>query len=134
VTAPVSPIGQDTNVKTRFATAVAAPTTLGVDPVRTHAAENQEQPIAAVYAYIYITDRDEGLVVSTAAPLLDGNPRNNFLKRAAAFNPGGLLNGAMNLALAGNYAYIVCQRGPGRSTRRRFAVQRPWPCSSATRS
>src|SRR5262249_23695062 len=30
VTAPVSPLGQDTNVKTRFATAVAAPTTLGV--------------------------------------------------------------------------------------------------------
>jgi len=111
VTAPVSPLGQDTNVKTRFATAVASPTTLGVDPVRTHAAENQEQPIAAVYGYIYITDREEGLVVSTAAPLLDGNPRNNFLKRAAAFNPGGLLNGAVNLTLAGNYAYIVCQRG-----------------------
>jgi hypothetical protein len=111
VTAPVSPLGQDTNVKTRFATAVAAPTTLGVDPVRTHAAENQEQPIARVYGYIYITDRDEGLVVSTAAPLLDGNPRNNFLKRAAAFNPGGLLNGAVNLALAGNYAYVLCARG-----------------------
>jgi LVIVD repeat-containing protein len=50
-------------------------------------------------------------VISTAAPLLDGNPRNNFLKRAAAFNPGGLLNGAVNLTLAGNYAYIVCARG-----------------------
>jgi hypothetical protein len=98
-------------VKTRYATAVAAPTTLGVDPLRTHAAENQEQPIAKVYGYIYITDRDEGLVVSTAAPLLDGNPRNNFLKRAAAFNPNGLLNGAVNLALAGNYAYIVCEKG-----------------------
>jgi hypothetical protein len=49
--------------------------------------------------------------VSTAAPLLDGNPTNNFLKRAAAFNPGGLLNGAVNLSIAGNYAYIVCARG-----------------------
>jgi hypothetical protein len=111
VTAPVSPIGQDTNVKTRYATAVASPTTLGVDPVRTHAAENQEQPIAKVYGFIYITDREEGLVVSTAAPLLDGNPRNNFLKRAAAFNPNGLLNGAVNLTIAGNYAYIVCTKG-----------------------
>jgi hypothetical protein len=111
VTAPVSPLGQDTNVKTRFATAVSAPTTLGVDPVRTHAAENQEQPIAKVYGYIYLTDRDEGLVVSTAAPLLDGNPRNNFLKRAATFNPGGLLNGAINLAIAGNYAYVACGKG-----------------------
>jgi len=111
VTAPVSPLGQDTNVKTRFATAVAAPATVAVDPLRTHAAENQEQPIAKVYGYIYITDREEGLVVSTAAPLLDGNPTNNFLKRAAAFNPGGLLNGAVNLTIAGNYAYIVCARG-----------------------
>jgi len=111
VTAPVSPLGQDTNVKTRFATAVSAPTTLGVDPLRTHAAENQEQPISLVYGFIYITDREEGLVVSTAAPLLDGNPRNNFLKRAAQFNPGGLLNGAVNLAIAGNYAYVVCARG-----------------------
>src|SRR4029077_6424876 len=39
VTAPVSPLGQDTNVKTRFATAVAAPATVAVDPLRTHAAE-----------------------------------------------------------------------------------------------
>jgi hypothetical protein len=111
VTAPVSPIGQDTNVKTRYATAVASPTTLGVDPVRTHAAENQEQAIAKVYGFIYITDREEGLVVSTAAPLLDGNPRNNFLKRAATFNPSGLLTGAVNLTIAGNYAYIVCTKG-----------------------
>ena len=111
VTAPVSPLGQDTNVKTRFATAVAAPATVAVDPLRTHAAENQEQPIAKVYGYIYITDREEGLVVSTAAPLLDGNPTNNFLKRAAGFNPGGLLNGAVSLTIAGNYAYVVCARG-----------------------
>src|SRR5207245_10799543 len=105
------PLGQDTNVKTRFATAVAAPATVAVDPLRTHAAENQEQPIAKVYGYIYITDRDEGLVVSTAAPLLDGNPRNNFLKRAAAFNPGGALTRSVNLAIAGNYAYVLCAKG-----------------------
>jgi hypothetical protein len=111
VTAPVSPIGQNTSVKTRFATALAAPSTLAVDPARNRAAENQEQPISATYAYIYITDREEGLVLSTAATLLDGNPTNNFLKRAAAFNPNGQLNGAVNLAIAGNYAYVLCTRG-----------------------
>jgi len=49
--------------------------------------------------------------LSIAATLLDGNPRNNFLQRAAAFNPEGLLNGAVNLASAGSYAYVLCARG-----------------------
>ncbi len=111
VTAPVSPLGQNTNIATRYATAVAAPSTLAVDPTRVRLPENQEQPIHPLYGYIYVTDREEGLVVSTAATLLDGNPLNNFLERAATFNPGGILNGALNLALAGHYAYIVCDRG-----------------------
>lgn len=111
VSAPVSRFGQNTNVKTRYATSVAAPSTLAVDPARTRRPENEEQPIHPLYAYIYITDREEGLVMSTAATLLDGNPSNNFLQRAGAFNPDGRLNGARNLALAGNYAYILCDRG-----------------------
>jgi LVIVD repeat-containing protein len=111
VTAPVSPFGQDTSVKTKYATAVASPTTLGVDPVRVRKPENEEQPIHPMYAYIYITDREEGLVLSTAFTLLDGNPSNNFLKRAATFNPDGILKGAVNLTLAGHYAYILCDRG-----------------------
>ena len=52
--------------------------------------------------------------MSTAATLLDGNPSNNFLKRASAFNPDGRLRGASNLAIAGNYAYILCDARPGR--------------------
>ena len=111
VSAPVSPLGQKTAVATRHATAVAAPSTLAVDPARTHRPENQEQAIHPLYGYLYVTDRDEGLVVSTAATLLDGNPANNFLARAATFNPGGLLNGAVNLAIAGHYAYVLCERG-----------------------
>lgn len=111
VSAPVSPLGQRTSVGTRHATAVAAPSTLAVDPARTRRPENEEQPIHPLYAYIYITDLEEGLVLSTAATLLDGNPSNNKLQRAAAFNPEGRLRGARNLAIAGNYAYIVCDRG-----------------------
>jgi len=111
VTAPVSPFGQDTNVNTREATAIAAPSTMAVDPTRQRLAINEEQPIHPLYGYIYIADRQEGLVLSTAATLLDGNPSNNFLKRAATFNPDGRLNGAVNLAVAGNYAYILADRG-----------------------
>ena len=103
VTAPVSPFGQDTNVKTRFATAV--------DPARVRLPENQEQPIHLMYAFIYITDREKGLVLSTAATLLDVNPENNFLERVVAFNPDGILDGAVNIEIAGHYAYILCDRG-----------------------
>ncbi len=110
VSAPVSPLGQNTNVRTRHATAVAAPSTLAVDPARTRRPENQEQAIHPLYAYIYITDREEGLVLSTAATLLDGNPGNNRLQRAAAFNPDGRLRGARNLAIAGTHAYVVTDR------------------------
>ncbi len=49
--------------------------------------------------------------MSTAATLLDGNPDNNVLKRAAVFNPNGLLHGAVNLTIAGTYAYVLCDRG-----------------------
>jgi hypothetical protein len=43
--------------------------------------------------------------------LLDGNPTNNFLKRALTFNPNGILNGARRIAIAGTYAYVLCDRG-----------------------
>ena len=46
-----------------------------------------------------------------AGTLLDGDPRNNFLKRAVTFNPDGILNGASFVVTAGNYAYVSCDRG-----------------------
>ena len=64
-----------------------------------------------MYAFIYITDREKGLVLSTAATLLDGNPENNFLERVVAFNPDGILDGAVNIEIAWHYAYILCDRG-----------------------
>lgn len=121
VTAPVSPLGQRLYVRTRYATAVASPTTLAVDPTRTQRPENEEQKIHPLYAYLYVTDRFEGLVVignpadsphrPGVATLLDGDPTNNFLERAVTFNPGGILNGAVNLTIAGTYAYILADRG-----------------------
>lgn len=108
VTAPVSRFGQKFWVKTKYATAVAAPTMLAVDPARTRLKENEEQPIHPLYAYLYVIDKYEGLILVNAATLLDGDPLNNYLKRARrAFNPDGVLNDANNISIAGNYAYIT---------------------------
>src|SRR5206468_11985505 len=118
LTAPVSPLGQKFYVRTKYATAVASPATLAVDPTRRHLPENEEaiyrddkQPIHPLYGYIYVTDRYEGLILVGAATLLDGDPRNNFLKRALTFNPNGILAGANNITVAGTYAYVTCNRG-----------------------
>ena len=148
-TAPVSRFGQKFWVKTKYATAVAAPTTLAVDPARWRlktdgtmidpaaAASlkgdarrqllNEEQPIHRFYAYLYVVDKYEGLILVNAATLLDGDPLNNYLKRAldpakypnGAFNPGGALNDANNITIAGDYAYITTATGIGSRQHRR---------------
>jgi len=136
-TAPVSPFGQKFYVKTRYATAVAAPSTLAVDPARWRMTTdgkmvdpetakqmsadklvNEEQPIHPLYAYLYVVDKFEGLILVNAATLLDGDPLNNYLKRQldsakysnGAFNPDGVLTGANNIAIAGTHAYITTDR------------------------
>jgi hypothetical protein len=136
-TAPVSRFGQKFWVKTKYAMAVAAPSTLAVDPARWRMTTdgrmvspdearrlpseqllNQEQAIHPLYAYLYVVDKYEGLIVVNAATLLDGDPLNNYLKRQldeakypnGAFNPDGALNGANNIAIAGAYAYITTDR------------------------
>jgi hypothetical protein len=116
VTAPVSPLGQKFYLKTKDAAAIASPSTLALDPLRKQLAANEEQPIAPLYAFLYVADRDEGLIVvgnrkTGVGTLLDGNPQNNFLQRAVTFNPQGRLDGAHRITIAGNYAYILCNRG-----------------------
>jgi hypothetical protein len=74
-----------------------------------------------MYGFLYVADKYEGLVIvgnpdlRSKSPgvgtLLDGNPANNFLKRALAFNPDGILNGARRITIAGTYAYVLCERG-----------------------
>jgi hypothetical protein len=71
---------------------------------------NEEQPIHPLYAYIYVADKYEGLILVNVATLLDGDPRNNFLNRALTFNPSGALTGATNVTIAGNFAYITAPR------------------------
>lgn len=133
VTAPVSPLGQYTVVPSTFATAVALPTTMPVDPARRYRnagmrvdpgkplppedalpkeyQENQEQRMHEVYRYAFFTDKVEGLIGANVDTLADRDPKNNFLRRAVTFNPDGQLNGAVNLTIAGTYAYVLCARG-----------------------
>ncbi|MFN2578291.1 MAG: hypothetical protein ABR607_11440 [Pyrinomonadaceae bacterium] len=136
-TAPVSRFGQKFWVKTKYATAIATPATLAVDPARWRMTVdgkmvdpdtarrlgpdkliNEEQPIHPIYAYLYIADKSEGLIVVNAATLLDGDPLNNYLKRqlderkypGSAFNPDGALSDANNITIAGTNAYITTDR------------------------
>jgi hypothetical protein len=108
--APVSPRGQRTFVRTKFATSVALPTTMPV-AVRNPLPENEEQPMHPLYRYAYISDREEGLIIVDVSTLTDGNPSNNFLTRAATFNPDGALRDAETVTIAGRYAYVGCERG-----------------------
>jgi len=119
-TAPVSPLGQRFYVPTKDAVAVASPTTLGVDPLRARVKENEEQAIHLIYGFLYVADKEEGLIIvgtpdlKAKSPgvgtLLDGNPTNNFLKRGLTFNPGGALTGARRIIIVGTYAYVVTDK------------------------
>jgi hypothetical protein len=120
VTSPVSPIGQRFFVATKNAQAVASPSTLAIDPLRQRLPENEEQPIHLLYGFLYVADKEEGLVVvgnpdlkakdPGVGTLLDGNPANNFLHRALAFNPGGILTGARHITIAGTFAYVLTDK------------------------
>jgi hypothetical protein len=150
MTAPVSPLGQRFYVPTKFATSVCSPSTMALSPARSWTQEdrannipgwrpeNEEGKITEIgdrsqvldshrkihplYGYLYVTDRDEGLIVignrannkltgPGVTTLLDGNPENNFLERATTFNPAGLLNGARHMDLCGTVAYVSCDAG-----------------------
>ncbi len=120
-TSPVSPLGQRTHVKTKFATSAALASTMINDPLRVQNPANEEQPIHPIYGCIFVTDLEEGLVVVDINPLYDGNPENNFLRRMKLhddkgadgdhYNPGGVLTGATHGVCAGHRVYITTARG-----------------------
>jgi hypothetical protein len=111
ITAPVSPLGQRFYVPTKYATCVAAPATIAPDPTRKQFKENHEQPVHAMYGYLYVGDKYEGLILVPAGTLLDGNPTNNFLRRELTFNPDGLLCGTRSITIVGTYVYVSCDAG-----------------------
>jgi hypothetical protein len=115
ITAPFSPLGQNTRIRSEAATCVALPTNQPINPARNAGDKmrvaNQESVIAPLYNYAYITDAKEGLIVTNVNTLADGEPRNNFLKRALTWNPDGVLNGARHITIGGNNLYISTPQG-----------------------
>jgi hypothetical protein len=115
ITAPFSPLGHDTQVDSKDATCVALPTNQPIYPPRNTGEKmrvaNLEQPFHALYNYAFITDAREGLILVDVNTLADGEPRNNFLKRALTWNPNGALDGARHIAVGGYYLYITTKRG-----------------------
>lgn len=114
VNAPFSGLGHDTHVATSNATCMALPTDQPINPLRNTREMremNQEQPFHPIYSYAVVTDADEGLILVNVTTMADGEFRNNFLKRAVTWNPGGALNGARHITLAGHIAYVTTARG-----------------------
>ena len=111
VTAPVSPLGQDIRVDSKNASCMALPTVQPIAPERNQGdlmrITNQEQPFLSIYNYAFITDSEEGLIVVDVNTLADGEPTNNFLKRAITWNENGVLDGARHITIAGSFVYIA---------------------------
>jgi hypothetical protein len=115
VTSPAAPGGQNTAIPSKDATCVALPTNQPINPARNAGAsmrvDNEEQPFHPIYDYAFITDAREGLILTNVDTLADGEPRNNFLRRALTWNPDGILDGARHLTIGGHYAYIMAKAG-----------------------
>ncbi|MEA1013010.1 hypothetical protein SH593_00360 [Sphingosinicella sp. LY1275] len=116
VTAPFSPLGHNAHVSTRNATCMALPTNQPISlqrnaAIRAAMPENQEQALHPLYGYAVVTDAEEGLILVDVDTFADGEPRNNFLKRAVTWNENGVLAGARHVTLAGRYAYIAADAG-----------------------
>jgi hypothetical protein len=115
ITAPVSPLGQDTHIASPDATCVALPTNQPINPARNSGklmrTDNEEQPFHPLYNYAYITDAKQGLILTDVNTLADGEPRNNYLKRALTWNPDGVLTGARHLTIGGSILYVTTPRG-----------------------
>ncbi len=134
LTGPFSPLGHDTRVNSRNATCVALPTNQPIRPDRNDTMantqrpqpdgrtislleENQEQRFHEIYRYAVVTDSEEGLFLVNVDTMSNGEPRDNFLRRArlangaTAWNENGVLNGARHIILAGHFAYVIADAG-----------------------
>jgi hypothetical protein len=107
VTAPFSPLGQDTHVSTKNARSFALPTTMPVAPFREQLPENLEKPMHPIYHYAAIADAEEGLILVNVDTLQDGDPTNNFLERALTWNEDAILTGARFITFAGTDVFVA---------------------------
>ncbi len=126
VTAPFSPLGQNSHLESSNATCVALPTNQPIHPQRRHlpgfgmdaeamnkliSETNQEQEFHPIYNYALITDAEEGLILTDVNTFSDGEFRNNFLERALTWNENGVLRGARHITIGGHFVYIAADAG-----------------------
>ncbi|HVF62906.1 MAG TPA: hypothetical protein VNE58_02795, partial [Casimicrobiaceae bacterium] len=115
ISAPVSPLDQSIRVSSKNATCAQLATTQPVQPSRSRKPMmqevNLEQPMHAIYDYLFITDSEEGLILVDIDTLHDFEPRNNKLTRKVTWNEGGVLNGARHLHIAGTWFYVSTPAG-----------------------
>ena len=107
---------------------MALPTTMTDGPLAPGSCpENRSSRSTRIYDYAFVTDREEGLVVvGPLHTLLDGDPRNNFVKRVGDLQPeGGVLTGATSMTLAGTVGYVTTPRGLVVARPRRPAAAAP---------
>jgi LVIVD repeat len=114
-TALFSPLGDDLHLPSKNATCVSLLTTQPIRPSKNEGdlmrKENLEQPFSPIYNYAYITDSEEGLILTDIDTLADGEPRNNFLKRALTWNENGVLDGVRHITNAGYNFYLSTPKG-----------------------
>jgi hypothetical protein len=127
ITAPFSPLGQDTHIASSNATCVVLPTNQPINPLRNAGKNealnfsadygpemrgaNEEQVMHPIYNYAYVTDAAEGLILTNVNTLTDQEPRNNFFTRALTWNANGILTGARYLTIAGTRFYVSADAG-----------------------
>ena len=113
---------------------------------RVATARNEEQPIAPIFRYAFISDAVEGLIVVDIQTLVGRHSdQQRADARSATFNPNGQLTGASSITLVGDYALhhdadrrlVVNIAKPRRRDRPKVTglnTPRKWRCSSAMRS
>jgi hypothetical protein len=115
ITAPFSPLGHNSQIKTKNATCVAMPTTQPVRPERGRDPKqneiNLEKPLHPIYSYAAVTDSEEGLIMVNVETMEDFEPRNNFFNRAVTWNPDGVLDGAVHAAFTGKILWVSADKG-----------------------
>ena len=88
-TAPVSPLGQQFYVPTKYADARRRADDDRARPdAHARARRTTSQTVHPLYGYIYVADKYEGLILVGAGTLLDGNPLEQLPRARADVQPG----------------------------------------------
>ena len=114
ITAPFSPLGQDTHIASQNATCVALPTNQPINPLRNIGihqtldpshdygavmrGDNEEQPMHPLYNYAFITDSVEGLIVTNVGVIeleLYPDKAPETVKNFLEYVDAGFYNGTM---------------------------------------